>query len=82
MDVAVFKRVLCHLAVCVYGGSLVFCLHAFCTLECSQYCQLLGLIVVHILFNLCFRLAVWSPDLNKATPAPTPCSDLLPSLNI
>ena len=26
MDVAVFNRVQCHSAVCVYGGSLVFCL--------------------------------------------------------
>ena len=39
-------------------------------------------LLVHLLFNLYFRLALWSPDLNMATPAPTPCSDLLPSVNI
>ena len=77
-----FKRVQCHSAVCVYGGSLVFCLHVFCISECSQHYQLLGLInVVHLLFNLYFRLEMCSPDLNIATPAPT-CSDLLPSVNI
>jgi len=37
---------------------------------------------VHFLFNLYFKLLVWVPDLYTAMPAPTPCSDLLPSVNI
>jgi len=39
-------------------------------------------LLMHLLFNLYFRLLMWVPYLNMVTPAPTPCSDLLPSVNI
>ena len=39
-------------------------------------------LLVHLLFNLYFRLFMRWPDLNMTIPAPTPCSDLLPSVNI
>jgi len=39
-------------------------------------------LLVHHLFNLYCKLLKWLPDLNMAMPAPTPCSDLLPSVNI
>jgi hypothetical protein len=39
-------------------------------------------LLVHRSFNLYCRLFKWLPALNMAMPAPTPCSDLLPSVNI
>jgi hypothetical protein len=32
VNFAIFERVQCHSAVCVYGGRLVFCLYVFCIL--------------------------------------------------
>ena len=34
-------------------------------------------LLVHLLFNLFFRLLMTWPNLNMTIPAPTPCSDLL-----
>jgi hypothetical protein len=69
VNVAIFKRVHCHPAVSGYGGCLKIA-------SCSTW------LLVHLLFDLYFRLLMRLPDLNMAMPAPTPCSDLLPSVNI
>jgi len=39
-------------------------------------------LLVHRLFNLYCKLLKWLLDLNMAMRAPTPCFDLLPSVNI
>ena len=49
---------------------------AFSIAICSAW------LLVHLLFNLQWRLLMCWPDSNIAIPAPTPFSDLLPSVNI
>ena len=78
----IFKTVQFHLALCVYGGRLVFRLYVFYVSSALNIASCSAWLLVHPLFNLHCKLLKWLPDLNMVMPAPTSCSDLLLSVNI